>query len=122
MEHHLGMTCDPVGGLVQIPCIRTKCAWRGKSGERGAHGDDFSEHKVSLDQVIQTMYQTASDMQTRYKETALGGTCAQRDRVLNSITVDVFSEERRGPLARIVLFLPRLAIYEVAEKRSRRCT
>jgi L-serine dehydratase len=74
MEHNLGMTCDPIGGLVQIPCI-----------ERNAMGSvkainacrialrEGSEHKVSLDQVIETMYQTGMDMQSRYKETSLGG-------------------------------------------------
>jgi len=74
MEHNLGMTCDPIAGLVQIPCI-----------ERNAMGSvkainacrialrEGSEHKVSLDQVIETMYQTGMDMQSRYKETSLGG-------------------------------------------------
>jgi L-serine dehydratase len=74
MEHNLGMTCDPIGGLVQIPCI-----------ERNAMGSvkainacriamrETGEHKVSLDQVIQTMYQTGLDMQSRYKETSLAG-------------------------------------------------
>ena len=74
MEHNLGMTCDPIGGLVQIPCI-----------ERNAMGSvkainacriamrESGEHKVSLDQVIQTMYQTGLDMQSRYKETSLAG-------------------------------------------------
>jgi L-serine dehydratase len=74
MEHNLGMTCDPIGGLVQIPCI-----------ERNAMGSikainasrlalrESGEHKVSLDQVIETMYRTGLDMQSRYKETSLGG-------------------------------------------------
>jgi L-serine dehydratase len=74
MEHNLGMTCDPIGGLVQIPCI-----------ERNAMGSvkainacriamrENGEHRVSLDQVIRTMYQTGLDMQSRYKETSLGG-------------------------------------------------
>ena len=74
MEHNLGMTCDPIGGLVQIPCI-----------ERNAMGSvkainacriamrETDEHKVSLDQVIATMYQTGLDMQSRYKETSLAG-------------------------------------------------
>jgi len=74
MEHHLGMTCDPIGGLVQIPCIDSNAfgavkavnAVRMSMRETGGH-------KVSLDQVIRTMYQTGIDMQTRYKETALGG-------------------------------------------------
>ena len=74
MEHNLGMTCDPIGGLVQIPCI-----------ERNAMGSvkainacriavrESGDHKVSLDQVIHTMYQTGLDMQSRYKETSLAG-------------------------------------------------
>jgi L-serine dehydratase len=74
MEHHLGMTCDPIGGLVQIPCIERNAigavkainAFRMATQEGGGH-------KVSLDQVIETMYQTGLDMQSRYKETALAG-------------------------------------------------
>jgi L-serine dehydratase len=74
MEHHLGMTCDPIGGLVQIPCIERNAigaikainAFRMATQEGGGH-------KVSLDQVIRTMYQTGLDMQSRYKETALAG-------------------------------------------------
>ncbi len=74
MEHNLGMTCDPIGGLVQIPCI-----------ERNAMGSvkainacriamrETGGHKVSLDQVIRAMYQTGMDMKTHYKETSLGG-------------------------------------------------
>ncbi len=74
MEHHLGLTCDPIGGLVQIPCI-----------ERNAMGTvqavncaelalmEDAEHQVSLDKVIRTMMRTGKDMQSRYKETSLGG-------------------------------------------------
>ncbi|NNM60314.1 MAG: L-serine ammonia-lyase [Legionellales bacterium] len=74
MEHHLGLTCDPIGGLVQIPCI-----------ERNAMGAvqavniadlalmEDGQHKVSLDEVIATMLQTGKDMKTTYKETALAG-------------------------------------------------
>jgi len=74
MEHHLGLTCDPINGLVQIPCI-----------ERNAMGTvqavntaelalmESGEHKVSLDKVIRTMLQTGKDMQSRYKETSQGG-------------------------------------------------
>jgi L-serine dehydratase len=74
MEHNLGMTCDPVGGLVQIPCIErnafgaVKAVNAARMAIKGTGG-----HKVSLDQVIRTMYQTGLDMQSRYKETALGG-------------------------------------------------
>jgi L-serine dehydratase len=74
MEHNLGMTCDPIGGLVQIPCIERNAmgsvkainAYRMAIRESG-------QHKVSLDQVIATMYRTGLDMQSKYKETSLGG-------------------------------------------------
>ena len=74
MEHNLGMTCDPVGGLVQIPCIERNAfgAVKAVNAARMAM-KETGTHKVSLDQVIRTMYQTGLDMQTRYKETALGG-------------------------------------------------
>jgi len=74
MEHHLGMTCDPVGGLVQIPCIERNAlgAMKAINSARMAMRGDGS-HQVSLDQVIRTMYQTGLDMQARYKETSQGG-------------------------------------------------
>jgi L-serine dehydratase len=74
MEHNLGMTCDPIGGLVQIPCIERNSmgAVKAISACRLAM-QEAGEHKVSLDQVIKTMYETGRDMQTRYKETSLGG-------------------------------------------------
>jgi L-serine dehydratase len=74
MEHNLGMTCDPVGGLVQIPCIERNAmgAVKAINACRLAM-DEGGEHKVSLDQVIKTMYETGRDMQSRYKETSLGG-------------------------------------------------
>ena len=74
MEHSLGMTCDPVGGLVQIPCIERNAfgAVKAVNAARMAI-KETGGHKVSLDQVIRTMYQTGLDMQSRYKETALGG-------------------------------------------------
>jgi L-serine dehydratase len=74
MEHNLGMTCDPIGGLVQIPCIERNAfgAVKAVNAARMALRDT-GDHKVSLDQVIRTMYQTGLDMQTRYKETSLGG-------------------------------------------------
>jgi L-serine dehydratase len=74
MEHHLGMTCDPVGGLVQIPCIERNAFGAIKAiaaASLALHGD--GSHRVSLDQVIATMRQTGADMQTKYKETSLGG-------------------------------------------------
>jgi L-serine dehydratase len=74
MEHHLGMTCDPIGGLVQIPCIERN-AFGGVKAIAAAslalHGD--GRHRVSLDSVIATMRQTGADMQSKYKETSLGG-------------------------------------------------
>ena len=74
MEHNLGMTCDPIGGLVQIPCIERNAmgAVKAINASRIALRET-GEHKVSLDQVIQTMYQTGLDMQSRYKETSLAG-------------------------------------------------
>jgi L-serine dehydratase len=74
MEHNLGMTCDPIGGLVQIPCIERNAfgAVKAVNAARMAM-EDTGGHKLSLDQVIRTMYQTGLDMQSRYKETALGG-------------------------------------------------
>ncbi|MDP8981692.1 MAG: L-serine ammonia-lyase [Acidobacteriota bacterium] len=74
MEHNLGMTCDPVGGLVQIPCIERNAlgAVKAINAARMAMRGDGT-HKVSLDQVIKTMYQTGLDMQSRYKETSQGG-------------------------------------------------
>jgi L-serine dehydratase len=74
MEHHLGMTCDPVGGLVQIPCIERNAFGAIKAinaASLSLHGD--GTHRVSLDQVIATMRQTGQDMQSKYKETSLGG-------------------------------------------------
>jgi L-serine dehydratase len=74
MEHHLGMTCDPVGGLVQIPCIERNAFGAVKAinaASLALRGD--GTHRVSLDQVIATMRQTGADMQSKYKETSLGG-------------------------------------------------
>ena len=74
MEHNLGMTCDPIAGLVQIPCIERNAMGAAKAvlAARLALNEP-GEHRVSLDQVIHTMYQTGLDMQSRYKETSLGG-------------------------------------------------
>jgi L-serine dehydratase len=74
MEHHLGLTCDPVGGLVQIPCIERNAAGAVKAihaARMAMHGD--GRHLVSLDDVIATMRQTGADMGTKYKETSRGG-------------------------------------------------
>jgi L-serine dehydratase len=74
MEHHLGLTCDPVGGLVQIPCIERNAIASVKAinaARMALRGD--GSHFVSLDQVIKTMRETGADMLTKYKETARGG-------------------------------------------------
>jgi L-serine dehydratase len=74
MEHNLGLTCDPIGGLVQIPCIERNAMGSVKAinaARLAMHGD--GTHKVSLDQVIETMRQTGLDMSTHYKETSRGG-------------------------------------------------
>ncbi|MDX1516267.1 MAG: L-serine ammonia-lyase [Woeseiaceae bacterium] len=74
MEHNLGLTCDPIGGLVQIPCIERNAMGAVKAinaATLASHGD--GTHKVSLDQVIETMRQTGLDMQSNYKETSKGG-------------------------------------------------
>lgn len=74
MEHHLGMTCDPVNGLVQIPCIERNAmgAVKAVNASRMALIGD-GQHQISLDKVIRTMKQTGMDMQTIYKETSMGG-------------------------------------------------
>ena len=74
MEHNLGLTCDPVAGLVQIPCIERNAMGSVKAinaARLAMRGD--GTHKVSLDQVIATMRQTGADMSTIYKETSQGG-------------------------------------------------
>lgn len=74
MEHSLGLTCDPIGGLVQIPCIERNAISAGKAinaARMALRGD--GTHRVSLDQVIETMRTTGMDMSTKYKETATGG-------------------------------------------------
>jgi L-serine dehydratase len=75
MEHHLGMTCDPIGGLVQIPCIErnTMGAIKAITAANIAIEGDPSTAKVTLDGVIKTMWETAKDMGSKYKETAEGG-------------------------------------------------
>ena len=74
MEHHLGLTCDPIAGLVQIPCIERNAmgAVKAINATRMALQGD-GQHFVSLDQVIKTMRATGADMHTKYKETSLGG-------------------------------------------------
>jgi L-serine dehydratase len=74
MEHNLGLTCDPVGGLVQIPCIERNAMGSVKAinASRMAMRGDGTHH-VSLDKVIKTMRETGADMKTKYKETSRGG-------------------------------------------------
>lgn len=74
MEHSLGLTCDPIGGLVQIPCIERNAISAGKAinaARMALRGD--GTHRVSLDQVIETMRTTGADMSSKYKETSTGG-------------------------------------------------
>jgi L-serine dehydratase len=74
IEHNLGLTCDPIGGLVQIPCIERNAIAAVKAvnaAKMALYGDGI--HRVSLDQAIETMRQTGMDMHTKYKETSLGG-------------------------------------------------
>lgn len=74
MEHHLGLTCDPIGGLVQVPCIERNAigAVHAVDSARLALQGDGS-HFVSFDKVVKTMLETGKDMQTKYKETSEGG-------------------------------------------------
>ncbi|MGC2939096.1 MULTISPECIES: L-serine ammonia-lyase [unclassified Brevibacterium] len=74
LEHNLGLTCDPVGGLVQVPCIERNAIASVKAinaARLAMHGD--GTHRVSLDQAIETMRQTGADMKSKYKETSRGG-------------------------------------------------
>ena len=74
LEHHLGMTCDPIGGLVQVPCIERNGFGAVKAisaASLALHGD--GSHFVSLDQCIETMRQTGLDMKSEYRETSRGG-------------------------------------------------
>ena len=79
MEHHLGLTCDPIGGLVQIPCIErnTMGAIKAITAAQLALQSNPDKAKVSLDTVVKTMWQTALDMNVKYKETADGGLAVQ---------------------------------------------
>lgn len=79
MEHHLGLTCDPIGGLVQIPCIERNAmgAMKAITASHLALSGNPQHAKVSLDDVIATMWQTALDMNHKYKETAEGGLAVQ---------------------------------------------
>lgn len=74
LEHNLGLTCDPVGGLVQIPCIERNAIGAVKSinSARLARMGEGTHH-VTLDNAVQTMAETGRDMHTKYKETSIGG-------------------------------------------------
>ncbi|MFK7734184.1 MAG: L-serine ammonia-lyase, iron-sulfur-dependent, subunit alpha, partial [Pseudomonadales bacterium] len=74
LEHNLGLTCDPIGGLVQIPCIERNAIAAAKAinaAQMALRGD--GSHYVSLDDVIKTMRETGADMMEKYKETSRGG-------------------------------------------------
>ncbi|WP_420601990.1 L-serine ammonia-lyase [Flagellimonas sp.] len=75
MEHHLGLTCDPIGGLVQVPCIERNAmgAIKAINAAELAMDTDPNEAKVPLDKVVNTMWETAKDMNSKYKETSEGG-------------------------------------------------
>ncbi len=75
MEHHLGLTCDPIGGLVQVPCIERNSmgAIKAINAAELAMDTDPAQAKVPLDKVVNTMWETAKDMNTKYKETSEGG-------------------------------------------------
>ena len=75
MEHNLGLTCDPVGGLVQIPCIERNgvAAERAVNCAQLSRLEDGRQRVISLDDIIEVMYRTGLDLQSRYKETSLGG-------------------------------------------------
>jgi L-serine dehydratase len=75
MEHHLGLTCDPVGGLVQVPCIERNAmgAMKAITAAHLALSRDANEALIHFDAVVKTMWETAQDMHTKYKETSTGG-------------------------------------------------
>ncbi|RPI70658.1 MAG: serine dehydratase, partial [Desulfobacteraceae bacterium] len=74
LEHHLGLTCDPVAGLVQIPCIERNAMGSIRALEGAAYAlNSDGQHLISFDTVVKTMAQTGRDLQARYKETAAGG-------------------------------------------------
>jgi L-serine dehydratase len=74
LEHNLGLTCDPVGGYVQIPCIERNAVAAGKAIECAVYSS-FSDggHKISFDKAVTTMAETGRDIQSAYRETGIGG-------------------------------------------------
>ncbi|MBP6860825.1 MAG: L-serine ammonia-lyase [Neisseriaceae bacterium] len=91
MEHHLGLTCDPVAGLVQIPCIERNGIAAEKAIKLGALSllEDGTHKKVTLDMVIKTMLQTGRDMKSTYKETSLAGLATTLKRKAIAVSVSV---------------------------------
>ena len=79
VEHHLGLTCDPIAGLVQVPCIErnTMGAMKAITAANIALESSPADARVSLDVVIKTLWETARDMSDKYKETAEGGLAIQ---------------------------------------------
>lgn len=85
MEHHLGMTCDPVGGYVQIPCIERNAIVAVRSLNTADYAlSTNGEHTISFDQVVITMKETGSDMCSSYKETSTGGLAKYYDKFLKA--------------------------------------
>ena len=74
LEHHLGMTCDPIGGLVQIPCIERNAFAAARALDSNIYAS-FSDgnHRISFDHVVDVMKQTGKDLPSLYKETSIGG-------------------------------------------------
>ncbi len=92
LEHNLGLTCDPIGGLVQVPCIERNAMASMKAinaARLALRGD--GKHHVSLDKAILTMKQTGADMMDKYKETARGGlaVCANHDNAIQVANIAV---------------------------------
>ena len=74
LEHHLGLTCDPVSGLVQIPCIERNAAAALRALDNASLAPYLStSRKISFDVIVKTMYETGLDLKTEYKETSTGG-------------------------------------------------
>ena len=74
LEHHLGLTCDPIGGLVQIPCIERNAFAAARALDANTYSN-FSDgkHRISFDRVVEVMRQTGNDLPSLYKETSEGG-------------------------------------------------
>jgi L-serine dehydratase len=109
MEHHLGLTCDPIGGLVQIPCIErnTMGAIKAINAAELALETDPKNVKVPLDKVVDTMWQTAKDMNTKYKETSEGGLAIavnMADCYINNLPNLFFFKKSKSIHARVTQF------------------